>query len=174
MNTDPIDNLAQSFLIGLVLCSALSDGYIFLQNMSKDKNMEYYKDVYQAVTSFSLQKYEETDDGSILIVSDTKEETKKEMKEDKIEKEIEIEKQETSQEELIQETVSSNPIKIHIEPIFENSTKEENPEKKKEKKRNKEMKEHKEPKDTKEYDSKYSHKIEKEKLIEIINQNKDR
>jgi hypothetical protein len=156
MNTDPIDNLAQSFLIGLVLCSALSDGYLFLQNMSKNKNMEYYKDVYQAVTSFSLQKYEEKEDGCIIITDDSikqedsKEVENKEIKKEEI-KEVEIKEmkkeeiKETKEDEEPKE-IPPTPIQMNIEPIVE--------ERKKEKKKSKEIKE---------YESKYSHKHEKER-----------
>ncbi len=157
MNTDPIDNLAQSFLIGLVLCSALSDGYIFLQNMSKDKNMEYYKDVYQAVTSFSLQKYEEKEDGCIVITDDSiKQEDLKEVENKEIKKE---EMKETKVEEDKSKEILSTPIQMNIEPIVE--------EKKKEKKKSKEIKE---------YESKYSHKHEKEreKEKEVLKEKKEK
>lgn len=71
MNNDPIDNLAQSFLIGLVICSTISDGYIMLKNYMNDKetqkNVEYYTDVMSAVSSVVFNKCEKKDDGTIII-----------------------------------------------------------------------------------------------------------
>ncbi len=60
---DPTDNLAQSFLIGLVFCSLISDVYIGVHSIIKNedikKKIHYISDVVSAITSFSLKKYEE-------------------------------------------------------------------------------------------------------------------
>ncbi len=96
---DPTDNLAQSFLIGLVFCSLISDVYIgvnsFINNDELKKNITYVNDVIHAVSSFSLNKYEELNDGSICI-SNEKEQInndKKKINKEKINKENDSVKQ---------------------------------------------------------------------------------
>lgn len=91
---DPVDNLAQSLLVGLVICSVMSDGYIMVKNVFHDKktveNAEYCKDLLKVVTSYGLDKYKKTEDGKI-IVEDEKKQKEPEVKQD-IEKEIKREK----------------------------------------------------------------------------------
>lgn len=98
---DPVDNLAQSLLVGLVICSVMSDGYIMAKNIFHDKktveNAEYCKDLLKVVTSYGLDKYKKTEDGKI-IVEDEKKQKEPELKQD-LEKEIKREKEsEKSQE----------------------------------------------------------------------------
>lgn len=77
MNTEPIDTLAQTFLFGLVFCSLLTDVYVFFQSSTNDKQMkkriDYYSDVYKAVTSVGLNQYEVDSDGTIKIENELKE-----------------------------------------------------------------------------------------------------
>ena len=83
---DPIDYLAQSLLIGLVICSTVSDGYIMVKNLFHDKktleNMEYCQDVLKAVSSYGLDKYEKGEDGSIVVSDEQKEKEKEKEKEE--------------------------------------------------------------------------------------------
>lgn len=121
MNNDPIDNLAQSFLVGLVICSTLSDGYILFQKYMNDKkfqkNIEYYSDVFNAVTSFSLNKHTESDDGSIII--DTQTQTlpeKNELKETSenieiIKEKIELKETTTTTNENVEIIKEKNELK---------------------------------------------------------------
>lgn len=73
---DPVDNLAQSLLVGLVICSVMSDGYIVVRNMFHDKktveNAEYCKDLLKVVTSYGLDKYKKTEDGKIIVEDEKK------------------------------------------------------------------------------------------------------
>ena len=41
---DPVDNLAQSLLVGLVICSAMSDGYIMIKNI--EYNSSFHKTLH--------------------------------------------------------------------------------------------------------------------------------
>jgi hypothetical protein len=96
---DPVDNLAQSLLVGLVICSAMSDGYIMVKNIFHDKktveNAEYCKDLLKVVTSYGLDKYKKTEDGKIIVED---EKTKPTIE---IEKEVKKEKEpEKAQEPL--------------------------------------------------------------------------
>lgn len=99
---DPVDNLAQSLLVGLVICSAMSDGYIMVKNIFHDKktveNAEYCKDLLKVVTSYGLDKYKKTEDGKIIVEDEKKIEP--EVKEDiEIKKEKEAEKPQTPWEQ---------------------------------------------------------------------------
>ncbi len=110
---DYTDNLAQSFLIGLVFCSVLSDVYIgvhsIFNNEDLKKKINYYQDVVSAVSSFSLNKYEENDDGSIYIENNVnKNKDKNQFKE-----KIKIEKENKDvhfQQEIIKEEFKNNNI----------------------------------------------------------------
>ncbi len=129
MNTEPIDTLAQTFLFGLVFCSLLTDVYVFFQSSTEDKQMkkriDYYSDVYKAVTSVGLNQYEVDKDGTILIENSenisTKvnevEETLKKLEEEK--KKIE----EDLKKEIIIEEKREEEIKEII--ILQNENKEE-------------------------------------------------
>lgn len=79
---DPVDNLAQSLLVGLVICSVMSDGYIIVKNIFHDKktveNTEYCKDLLKVVTSYGLDKYKKTEDGKIIVEDEKKTEVKEE------------------------------------------------------------------------------------------------
>ena len=103
---DPVDNLAQSLLVGLVICSVMSDGYIMVKNVFHDKktveNAEYCKDLLKVVTSYGLDKYKKTEDGKI-IVEDEKKHKETEVKED-LEGEIKREKESAKLQELIPPT----------------------------------------------------------------------
>ena len=120
---DPIDNLAQSLLIGLVICSTMSDGYIMIKNLFHDKktleNMEYYQDVLKAVSSYGLDKYEKEEDGSI-IVADQKTEKKEQTEEIKQTNKIE-------KEEMIKENIKMKTTQLQIPTPWEakGMTKEE-------------------------------------------------
>ncbi len=126
MNNDPIDNLAQSFLVGLVICSTLSDGYILFQKYMNDKkfqkNIEYYSDVFNAVTSFGLNKHTESDDGSIII--DTQTQTlpeKNKLKETSENIEIIKEKNEVKETTItINENIEINKEKNELKETTEN------------------------------------------------------
>jgi hypothetical protein len=161
MNSDPIDNLAQSFLIGLVICSTISDGYIMFKNYINDKetkkNVEYYSDVISAVSSVVFNKCEKNDDGTLIIETEQKETIPiiKELNNLESMKELEIE---TETETFITESnnvesnnVESNEIEMNKNEIEMNKNRENEIEElerkrieddiKKQKKREKRMKE---------------------------------
>jgi hypothetical protein len=138
---DPVDNLAQSLLVGLVICSVMSDGYIMVKNVFHDKktieNAEYCKDLLKVVTSYGLDKYKKTEDGKIIVEDEKKE---PEVKQD-IEKEI---KREKPQEPLTEFTKGefSESVPTVLTPWEQRGmTKEEYEQYRQKKKREKEQKE---------------------------------
>ena len=98
---DPVDNLAQSLLVGLVICSVMSDSYIMVKNMFHDKktkeNMEYATDLLKVVSSYGLDKYDKMEDGSIQVKEIIRPKEEEEVQLQK-EKEI-IQKEEEDHEE---------------------------------------------------------------------------
>ncbi len=120
---DPVDNLAQSLLVGLVLCSVMSDGYIMVKNMFHDKKtmeqMEYCQDVLKAVSSYGLDKYDKMEDGSIIV---------KEViqpKQTKKEEEINLSKKEDSilqKEEKEEKEEKKNKIVMKVSEKLQNET----------------------------------------------------
>lgn len=121
MNTEPIDTLAQTFLFGLVFCSLLTDVYVFFQSSTNDKQMkkriDYYSDVYKAVTSVGLNQYEVDLDGTIKIENELKETITSKVNEVKetLEK-LEKEKKEIEEKLNIQPSIPpENDIHIDIQ-----------------------------------------------------------
>ncbi len=110
---DPIDNLAQSLLVGLVICSAMSDGYIMIRNMFHDQktleNMEYCQDLLKAVSSYGLDKYKKEEDGSIIVADEIKEKEKNETEN--------MEKDEKEKNEIKNVEKEEENIKMKINPI---------------------------------------------------------
>ncbi len=148
MNTEPIDTLAQTFLFGLVFCSLLTDVYVFFQSSTEDKQMkkriDYYSDVYKAVTSVGLNQYEVDKDGTILIENSENISTKVNEVEETLKK-LEEEKKKIEddlKEEIVIEEKKEEEIKEII--ILKNEKKKEEiqtsiiVEEKKKKKRDKE------------------------------------
>ncbi len=119
---DPVDNLAQSLLVGLVICSVMSDGYIMVKNMFHDKktveNLEYCQDVLKAVSSYGLDKYDKMEDGSIQvkeIIRPKEEEVQLPKEEEIIHKEEEVISKETDHEEKKSKIVMKISEKIEQE-----------------------------------------------------------
>ena len=69
---ETIDNLAQSFFIGLFFCTLLGDSYLYVQQFSKTpfmkKQLKKVKNITEAVSCVFFKKYKE-EDGNIVIES---------------------------------------------------------------------------------------------------------
>ncbi len=67
---ETIDNLAQSFFIGLFFCTLLGDSYLYVQQFSKTsfmkKQLKKVKNISEAVSCVLFKKYKE-EDGKIVI-----------------------------------------------------------------------------------------------------------
>ena len=66
-----MDNLAQSFFVGLIFCSLLSDSYIIYNDILKNnyikKKVNYVKKIYDVVVGISCNNYKNDNNGNIII-----------------------------------------------------------------------------------------------------------
>ena len=66
-----MDNLAQSFFVGLIFCSLLSDSYIIYNDILKNdyikKKINYAKKMCDVVVGISCNNYKNDNNGNIII-----------------------------------------------------------------------------------------------------------
>jgi len=113
INSDNIDNVAQSFFIVLIFCSVMSDSYILFDNFLKNnyikKKINYSKKIYKIAHSIFFNNYKKDNKGNIIIGKEKEKENNKNPFDEDIQEEP-IQEEPIQEEPIQEEPNQKEPI----------------------------------------------------------------